>query len=292
MTRILALLFALALPASAVAEAHGEPPPDRVVDRMAVMSNVKHIDHYSERLGRNLQIFIKRSDAARADAGPLPVVYMLDADQTFPLMASYTWSLTFSEEMPPSIIVGIGYGSTAPGVNFRNTDYTVPSDVRAEAGGTDRFLDVFEHEIIPLVEAEVEADPTRRVLMGQSLGGHFVIHQALARPGLFALGIAINPAIHNSPEHFYEAVAAFDGETHKQRPFISTADGDAARFREPAIELYRRLARADSLPWCLRVEQLDDHNHLTSMPRAFRQAMRWNGLEDPPCGEIDPRLIE
>ena len=98
MIRLFAFLLALLVPASA--EAHEDQPLARVVDRMQTLSNVIHIEHRSQRLERNLQIFIKRSDAAPEDAGPLPIVYMLDADQTFPLIASYSWSLTFSEEMP------------------------------------------------------------------------------------------------------------------------------------------------------------------------------------------------
>ena len=264
----------------------------RVVDRLQVLSNVEHIEHRSQRLGRSFQIFIKRSDAAPADAGPLPIIYLLDADQSFPLIASYSWSLTFSEEMPPSIIVGIGYGSVASGVNFRNTDYTVPSEMREEAGGAATFLEVLEEEIFPLVEARVDADPSQRTLVGQSLGGHFVLYQAIKRPGLVNLGIAINPAIHNSPDYFYDAIESFDPAETGQSLYISSADEDVSRFRDPALTLIQRIADRERLPWCTRIEQLDDHKHLTSMPRAFRQAMRWHGQAPRTCGEIDPRLVE
>lgn len=282
------LLGALALPTGTAHAGEAE----RVVDRLPVLAGTEHIEHFSPRLGRNFQIFIKRSDAARPDAGPLPIVYLLDADQAFPLIASYSWALTFSGEMPPSIIVGIGYGSTAPAANFRGTDYTVPSDRRADAGGADIFLEVLEKEIFPLVEARIEGDPDRRTLMGQSLGGHFVLHQAIERPGLVALGIAVNPAIHNSPDHFYRALERLDAAPTGQALYIASADGDAERYRLPALEFYARMDRHPGLPWCLRVEQLDDHTHLTSMPRAFRQAMRWHGRQAPHCGEIDPLLLE
>ncbi len=283
-----ALLLPLAMPAYAQEQEQETP---RVVDRLPVLAGLTHIDHHSDRLGRNLQIFIKRSDAARNDPGPLPVVYLLDADQTFPLMSAYTWSLTFSEEMPPSIIVGIGYGSVARGQNFRNTDYTVPSTEREEAGGADTFLEVLEQEIFPLVESQIDADPTRRTLVGQSLGGHFVIHQAITRPGLVALGIAVNPAIHNSPQTFYDAVAALSDGEHAQRLYISSAENDVPRFRDPALGLIERVAAKPGLPWCIKIDQLDDHTHLSSMPRAFRQAMRWSNSEQVDCGVIDQRLL-
>ncbi len=286
---LIATLAALALPLASPASGKEHA---RVVDQLPVLANLTHIAHRSERLDRDFQIFIKRSDAAGEDSGPLPVIYFLDADQAFPLMAAYTWALTFGEEMPPSIIVGIGYGSIADGVNFRGTDYTVSSAERQEAGGADTFLDVLEQEIFPLVEGQVEADPDRRTLVGQSLGGHFVIHQAITRPGMVSLGIAVNPAIHDSPQTFYDAVAALDSDTAVQSLYISSADNDAPRFREPGLELIRRLAAHQNLPWCLKIDQLDDHTHLSSMPRAFRQAMRWHIGEQPYCGAIDPRLLE
>lgn len=261
------------------------------IDALPTLAGTEHIVHTSPRLDRPFHIFIKRSDAAPPDAVDLPVVYVLDAEQAFPLLASYSWSLTFSEEMPPSIIVGIGYGSVERGVNMRGTDYTVPSPTREDAGGAAVFAEVLREEIIPLVEAEIGHTPSRRTIVGQSLGGHFVLYQALEHPGLFDLGIAINPAIHNSPDWFAEKLASLES-TSDQRLYISLADNDVPRFGDPAKAWVRQLAGRPSLPWCLRIDRLEDHGHLTSMPRAFRNAMRWSHSETAGCGEIAPELLE
>lgn len=265
------------------------PEAGRVIDRLPVLAGTQHIEHVSPRLQRPLQLFVKTPDIMPEGGGPLPIIYVLDADQAFPLLAAYSWSLTFSEEMAPSILVGIGYGSTQSGVNFRSTDYSVPAEGRPQSGGAETFLAVIEQEIMPLVEASVNADPARRTLVGQSMGGHFVLYQALTRPGLFELSVAINPAIHHSPDWFNEALSrAPEGDA--QRLFISMADEDFWRFAAAGRQWVRGLAARDTMPWCVRVEMLEDHLHLTSMPRAFRQAMRWRQDGDAPCGYIDPVL--
>lgn len=287
MLKVSPLLAALALVATPSLNA--EQP--RVVDKLPVLAGTEHIEHLSPALERPFQIFIKRPDIAPPEGESVPVIYVLDADQAFPLLASYSWSLTFSEEMPPSVIVGIGYGSTAQGVNFRGTDYTVPSATREGTGGADAFIDVIESEIMPLVESKIDDEIGARTLVGQSLGGHFVLYQALAKPGLFDLGIAINPAIHNSPEWFMEQLEALEPTGQKQSLFISMADNDVPRFAVPGRAFVSALADKQNLPWCVRAEWLSDHMHLTSMPRAFRQAMRWQAQPEPECGMIDPEIV-
>lgn len=288
MRHLLAAALALSmLPAAASA---GDAP---IAERLPVLAGTQHIEHVSPLLGRPLQIFIKRPAGASEDGDePLPIIYALDADQAFPLLASYSWALTFNEEMSPAILVGIGYGSIAQGVNMRGTDYTVPSATREGTGGAATFLEVIEQEIIPLVEAQVSADPERRMLVGQSLGGHFVLYQALERPGLFDLGLAINPAIHNSPEWFMEALATRGDVDGEQALFVTSAEDDVPRFGNPARQFLLAAQANPPQGLCIAARVLDDHQHLTSMPAAFRAAMRWQADPERTCGEFDPRLAE
>lgn len=270
----LRLLAALLLTTFATTAPLSVAAQDRVIDKLPVLAGTTHIDHASPLLERNLQVFIKPSPLIDPDGPPPPIVYLLDADQTFPLMAAYSWSLTFSEEMPPSIIVGIGYGATNRAVNKRNTDYTAPGD-NPQYGGADAFMDVLEKEIFPKVEELTGGDAKRRTLMGQSLGGQFVVHAALNRPGLVNLGIAVNPALHNNLPLFLDMLAKVDDTQKRQSLYISSADGDADRFRIPGRQFIAQIDAHKALPFCLKTDILIDHMHLTSMPRAFRNAMRW-----------------
>jgi predicted alpha/beta superfamily hydrolase len=281
------LLFNLAIIFASSAVSAQET--DRVVDKIPVLADTIHITHNSERLGRSFEIFIKTSDQA-GEQERLPIIYVLDADQSFPLITSYSWALTLAEEMQPSIIVGIGYGAENFPPNMRGTDYTAPGD-RPHYGGADAFTEVLKEEIFPRVEAITRADPERRILMGQSLGGQFVLHAALNQPGLVDLGIAINPALHRNLPLFLEMLSQTQAGSHQQHLYVSSADGDDDRFRLPAIEFIAAASQRDDLPWCLRIDQLEDHGHLTSMPRSFRNALRWYARDKPACGAIDDRLL-
>jgi predicted alpha/beta superfamily hydrolase len=233
-----------------------------------------------------LQIFIKPSPLIDSDGPPPPIVYILDAEQSFPLLAAYSWSLTFTEEMPPSIIVGIGYGTSNPSINKRNRDYTAPGD-NPQYGGADIFMDVLEKEIFPKVEALTGGNPEQRILVGQSLGGQFVVHAALNKPGLVDLGIAINPALHNNLPLFRDALAKTEGETQLQSLYITSAAQDADRFRIPARVFIAEADAKQDLPFCLKTEILADHTHLSSMPRAFRNGMRWHHGDKNDCENTD-----
>lgn len=292
MKSLLAALLALAtLPAAAAA--HDE----QITERLPALAGTVHVEHVSPLLERPLQVFIKAPAGLPDDhAEPLPIIYLLDADQTFPMLASYSGWLTASEEMPPSILVGIGYGSTARGVNFRNTDYTVPSASREEAGGAETFLKVIEQEIIPLVESGLPAAPPHRTLVGQSLGGHFVFYQALTRPGLFDLGIAINPAIHNSPDWFLNQLDERGESAGEQDLFVTSAENDVPRFGNPGRRFLLAAKENPPAGLCIQAHVLAGHQHLTSLPAAFRMAMLWNGSgprrAEKVCGVYDPRLAE
>lgn len=52
-------------------------------------------------------------------------------------------------------------------------------------GGAQAYLDFMEEDVLPFVEQHYRADPTRRTLAGQSLGGSFGAWVLLTRPELF-----------------------------------------------------------------------------------------------------------
>ena len=53
-----------------------------------------------------------------------PVVYVLDGDSLFPLLAPTHLFLGYDEGLPEAIIVGIASGGFDPAVNRRNLDFT------------------------------------------------------------------------------------------------------------------------------------------------------------------------
>ena len=262
-----AWLLWLAAPATA---AH-EPDP---IGRLQGLSDTRHVEFQSRVLDRPLQVFV-RVPPGEAE-GPMPTVYLLDGGMTFPLFSAYQRYLELGGELPPTIVVGIGYGTDRfEDGNLRSTDYTAPSDERAYWGGAPRFQHMLREELLPFVEREFDADPVRRVIFGQSLGGQFVLYTASTSPGLFQGHIASNPALHRNLDWF---LAHPDWES-TQRPvsalFVSSATGDEPRFREPARRWIGHWAATSSRPWILETRDLRGHGHFSAAPVAYREGMRW-----------------
>lgn len=105
-----------------------------------------------------------------------PTVYLLDGDSLFPYLAPHHLFLTYDDQMPEAIVVGIAYGSFDPSVNRRDRDF---------GDGAAEFQRFLKEELIPSVERRTRSDPERRILVGQSLGGGFALYSAHTDPDLF-----------------------------------------------------------------------------------------------------------
>lgn len=145
--------------------------------------------------GRVHHVYVRYPEGYDATAATrYPVVYLLDGDSLFPLLAPTHLFLHYDEQLPDAIIVGIAYGGFDPAINKRHVDFTAPgSDTTAEQGGAPGFLAFLRGQLVPEVERRYASDPARRVLVGQSRAGYFVLWSALQDPDLFWGRIASNP---------------------------------------------------------------------------------------------------
>jgi predicted alpha/beta superfamily hydrolase len=228
---------------------------------------------HSEIVGRSYHIYVRLPDGYSPEQARYPVVYALDGGALFPLLSSYSTYLEFGDEMPSSIIVGVSYGAADfEGGNMRGTDYTAPSDEREHWGGAGKFQQFLREELIPLIESEYHADPSKRVLFGQSIGGQFVLYTAQTDPTLFWGHIASNPALHRNLDFFLTTRPDSGGHS---KLFVASATGDDPVFRGPALEWIDHWAGQSSLPWDLEVRHLEGHSHMSAPPVSFREGMRW-----------------
>jgi len=264
---LLAILFCWTaiLPASAIE-----------IDKLQSLNNPHYYQLNSQTLGRPFHIFVRLPDNYEEDAGAsYPVVYLLDGGLTFPMLAGYYRYLRFNAEVPDAILVGISYGAdNFEDGNYRSTDFTAPAASRDHYGGAGAFQKVFEEELFPLIENEYRADPDRRIIFGQSLGGQFVLYTALTRPDLFWGHIASNPALHRNLA-FFQDFDFTDAPATQSKVFASSGSLDDARFREPALEWYKQWSGERAKPWALKVVTLEGDTHFSAGPAAFRQGMAW-----------------
>lgn len=245
----------------------------QAIDGLHGLGDVRHHQIESENAGHRYDILVGLPSDYDEESR-YPVVYVLDGGSLFPMLRSYHLYLRLGDEMPDVIMVGVSYGTGDwQKGNNRSHDFTAPSDEREFWGGAGDFLAFLDTELIPAIEARYPADPARRVLFGQSLGGQFVLFVAQTRPGVFWGHIASNPALHRNLEFFLETRP--EAAKPSSRVFVASGSGDDPRFREPALEWIRAWSGRADLPWDLETFTLAGHSHFSAPPAAYRAGMRW-----------------
>ena len=182
-----------------------------------------------------------------------PVVYLLDADTSFPLARQVALSLESGFELPPVLIVGIGYaGGFAEGALRRNRDYTPTPDpiftkfaARLGAsppgegayGGAGAFLRFLREELKPFIEERFPADPADATLFGVSFGGLFATYTLLHEPDTFQRYIIGSPSLwwDDQVVFEYEARYADQHDDLQARVFIAAGGHETAEHDEAQL---------------------------------------------------------
>lgn len=241
------------------------------------MGDVRYELVDSKLVGRSYHTFVMLPDSY--DANPdrhYPTIYLLDGGNLFPMLVPYHRYLSFGEQIPDAIIVGISYGSdNFEGGNYRSTDYTAESAERDYWGGAGRFQSFLGDELFPRIEKRYRSRADRRVIFGQSIGGQFVLYTALTQPNLFWGHIASNPALHRNLPIFLQQHGEVHEDMERSRLFVASASHDEPRFREPALQWIEHWLSADQRPWDLKTMTLEGHSHMSAPPASFRHGLRW-----------------
>jgi predicted alpha/beta superfamily hydrolase len=168
----------------------------------------------SEHTGRTYRITIalpyaySKSGSEDGPFGDAPstwhVVYLLDANWYFGMVTDIVRSMAWCGGTTDAIVVGIGYPEAEDAQETwletfarRNMDFTFVRDearekelealtkrpvVTGKAGDFHLFI---RDELIPLIEQEYRADPSKRILAGHSRAGNFATFALFKEPDLF-----------------------------------------------------------------------------------------------------------
>ena len=209
-----------------------------------------------------------------ADPRRYPVVYLLDGDSLFPLLAPTHLFLGYDEGLPEAIIVGIAYGGFDPAVNRRNRDFTgAGADTADGQGGAEAFHRFLRDQLLPEVEQRYRADAGRRVLVGQSRGGYLVLWSAVHDPDLFWGRIASNPAFAPARGQLDAAPAAHRGDG--LGVVVASGARDTPERVRNARDWASAWSRRDDAPWAVELVVLPEGTHAASIGEAYRRAMLW-----------------
>ncbi len=220
-------------------------------------------------------IYVRLPEGYQADTRRrYPIVYLLDGDSLFPIIAPTHLFLTIDDKVPEAIVVGISYGSFAKPTNRRHIDFMPPARGVAPAdSGTVQFQRFLETELIPTVEARYRADPARRILFGQSRGGAMVLYSAFTKPDLFWAHVASNPSWEPGRE-------IIDGPAPRVsrrdlRLVVASGTNEYPDRRKTAVEWTDGWARRPGSPWTVKRIDIPGGTHSAYSGDAYRAAIRW-----------------
>lgn len=153
--------------------------------------------------GVDYELYIYEPAKCREENAACPVVYMLDAEYSFPLAAAMIDHLSARGRIKPVVAVSIAYQDKTQYRLNRTRDYTPVNfptggygpEYQKQSGGGPAFLKAIEKEIMPAAEKAIAAEVSSRALVGHSYGGLFASYVWNERPTLFDDYIIVSPSL-------------------------------------------------------------------------------------------------
>lgn len=252
----------------------------------------------SEAIGETFQIDIALPGPVLASsAGPLPVIYVMDANTVFGIAAQALRFLQNADGVPRALLVGVGYELEGPSRRrsdygaLRTRDLTPSFDAGFQervaagasdigpAGGADRFLDFLVGELRPFIAGLYDTDPHDQALVGSSLGGLFCLHALFSRPGAFQRYVANSPALWWDERRAFAQEAGFAAASRDlpARLFLSVGGEETAEPWSMAGDLERFagiLAGREYRGLSLTRHVFEGETHTSVIPAALSRGLR------------------
>jgi predicted alpha/beta superfamily hydrolase len=246
----------------------------------------------------NIALPVEYADSDKA----YPVVYATDGNSNIFTLAHLVGALNLSQELPPLIIVGIGYptDNLSDILQLRLRDLVPTYDPEAEqvwkeffqlesipSPGADRFLRFIREELKPFINANYRTDPDDSAYVGFSAGGTFGLYTLFHHPDTFSRYVIGSPPIHidNKVMLTYESNYA---ESHNDLPvrvFMSVGGREESDDPLPLIEprhqfvtniktLARTLQERNYPGMQLTSHVFEDETHMSVIPATFSRGLR------------------
>lgn len=249
------------------------PQPGPLVDELVISS--LHTGR-----GHTLWLGYPEEDAVPPSEG-WPTVWVLDGDYHFNAVHRMARSQIADGELPPVLIVGVGYGD---GPDMRGVDYIPVADpaTAPDGGGAADFYDFLTLEALPAVQEGWPVSDVR-VLGGHSYGGLFSAWALFQDPPVFDGFLAASPSLPVGGGAILDDEAAWS-EAHPDgvppsRVLFTMGQADGAIMGLFLDELVERLEEHEELE--VREEHFSQDYHVASFKAAWRTALPWLVEVDP-----------
>lgn len=226
----------------------------------------------SRETGTDYVIYVDAPDTADA-RGPFPTVLLMDGDYLFDAAAGASRSLAGTGRIPPTIVVGVGYGMGfgKPG-NNRGRDYTpTTSTDEPSSGGADRFLDYLGGTLWPELARRFPLREEGRVIAGHSLGSLLVLHALFQPRPFFDLALASAPSIWWDNRSILGLASGLrDRQAElKGRLYMGVGEEDTPSMMDDLALLEKQLGGRPFEGLRLAVERFPGHDHYDVVPHTM-----------------------
>lgn len=209
--KLASLLIACLCVLNGAMAATATAPPSYVLDN----TEVREIR--AQALNRDYQVFVALPDSYRKGSKRYPVVFVVDANYSFPIVRNIAQRLSLHAGMEETIVVGLSYAKGDAPVFSRRRDYTptaprehgYQSDMPGrqpqfgEAAAYGKFV---SSEVLPFIASTYRVNMERKIFIGHSYGSLLGLQILLTEPRTF------DHYILGSPSLWYDSGVMFDRE--------------------------------------------------------------------------------
>lgn len=211
-----------------------------------------------------------------------PILVILDGDKSYGMARDIVDWLSWSQEIPQLIVVGIGYGgSMQEWWQKRSRDFTPTKDqskIWGEwplAGGANAFQAFISKELIPYLDKKYRTKDDR-LLAGLSFGGLFCSYTLFTKPEMVNRYIIVSPALAWDNKVIWKLEKEYFSSTQELDADVYTAvGGKDERIIIKPWESFNELIsnrKYKGLTW--NYAQYKEDTHISSWPVALTRGLK------------------
>lgn len=234
---------------------------------------------HSKVLNEDRQIYIHVPKLDSADINKaLPVLYLLDGENHFHILAAYIEYLRHWQVIPPMIVVGIvnvdRVKDLTPTNSLVNFDGKVDSKYKT-SGGNEQFFNFIQQELMPYIETNYKTS-SFKIFAGHSFGGITVINCMLMHSDMFDAYIAISPSLWFGNKYILRlAEQKLPHLSMRNRKIFYSVGNEDGTFRDDLLK-FDKLFKHDNLKtFEHQYKHYPFEDHMTEPIPAYYDALRF-----------------
>ena len=240
---------------------------------------------HSKRLNEERKVYVHCPKIDSADANQrFPVLYVLDGDNHFQLLAQYVDYLSRPDvlAMPKIIVIGIPNTKRTRDLTPTNSllDYEGKPDSSSYqgSGGNEHFLQFMATELMPMIDKTYKTAPYK-IFAGHSFGGLSSLNCLLTHPDFFDAYIAVSPSLWWDNKYMLKLTdeKLKTGSVLHKTLFYSDGNegGVNSFFHKSLVKLDSTLAKKKLKKLDYRYKHYPNETHMTEPVVAYFDALRF-----------------